>query len=227
MFVAALHPCPNPFSRDAVLLSSQTDEVINVDVLHPERNGRVQVFQIANVQKDGILHNGYKIAIDGDMRYVYQEQYKATLVSDNEVMLEIPSIGFSFLHEGDSLNKRINTGPGGYGCARTQESHDVARNKIRNDKARMIKRVLLRFPEEEKLSNAIYSPSLSDDEITIQVVSLTSKVDLAGTKISIMEARVAWKVSIFEEEKRVVKQAAPTTNSSAAMLSAQLSSMVI
>ena len=54
--------------------------------------------------------------------------------------------------------------------------------------------------------------------------SCISEFDLDGAKYTMTVARVSWKVSIVEKEKREV-QASKDTNKAAAKLSAKLASM--
>ena len=40
-------------------------EIIEVDIKHPERNREVKVIHFTDVEKAGVLHNGFDIMIDG------------------------------------------------------------------------------------------------------------------------------------------------------------------
>lgn len=198
-------------------------EVIDVDIFHPEQNREFQVFEFTDVNEGGILHNGFEIVIEGDLRDIFEGKYNAYLYSDNEIMVHMPSMSHAFLHESEMLIKKQKAHD--THCSRTQESHDVARNKILKDERRQTKRLLLRFPQDMELSNNVYSPQSSDDgEIEIETLPFKSEFEAGGHKVTTVTVRISWKVSIVEEEKRVVKSSTDS-NKAAAKLTERLSGM--
>jgi hypothetical protein len=198
-------------------------ETVDVNVLHPERNREVQVFEFTDVNRDGVLHNGFEIVVYGDLRDVNNNTYHAFLHGRSEILVEMPSMNHAFLHEFDFLTQRMKDA--GSHCGRTQEAHDVARNKILQDGSRLTKRLLLRFPTDIQLSMKPYSPEESN-EIEIEIVPFKSDFELAGKFWATTVARVSWKVSVIEIEKRIVK-ASKDTNRAAEKLSEKLSSMSV
>lgn len=178
-------------------------ETIDVNVLQPESNREVQVFEFTDVNKDGILHNGFELVLYGDLRDVYNDKYHAFLYNRNEILVQMPSINHSFLYESDKLMAKMREA--NVYCARTQESHDVARNKILKNDNRQKKRLLLSFPSDFELSNTIYSPQSTDGEIESEFVPFGSAFDINGKKYTTTVARISWKVSIVETDKREVK----------------------
>ena len=147
---------------------ANSPDIINVNVTRPECNREVTVFHLNSVDIDGALHDGYKIAVDGDMRDVVADKYKAWLRKYNEVVVQVPSIGYVFLRDPVGFNHHVKVANAL--CARTQESHDVARNRILKDKQSQTKRLLLRFPPEVELSNTVYSPKSLNGEIELEQI---------------------------------------------------------
>jgi hypothetical protein len=134
----------------------------------------------------------------------------------------MPSMSFAFLHEFEMLIKKQEAHD--THCPCTQESHDVARNKILKDKRYQTKHLLLRFPQGMDLSNNVYSPQLSDGEIEIETLPFKSEFEAGGYKVTTVTAQISWKISIVEEEKRVVKSKTDS-NKAAAKLVERLSGM--
>jgi hypothetical protein len=134
----------------------------------------------------------------------------------------MPSIDHAFLYKSKALSELMRKFK--VYCPHTQESYDIARNKILKTKSRQTKHLLLRFPKEVQLSNTHYSPKSTDGEIKNEFVSFVSKFQLDGDNYKTTVARVSWKVSIVEVEKREV-QASKDTNRAAAKLAAKLASM--
>jgi hypothetical protein len=131
----------------------------------------------------------------------------------------------AFLYESEMLIKKQKAQ--GTHCARTQESHDVARNSILKEEKRQTKCRLLRFPHEVNLlSNVVYSPLSTDGEIQIQTLPFKSTFEVGTQKFTSVNAKISWKVSTVEEHKRVVKSSSDS-NVAAAQLVARLSGMDI
>lgn len=193
-----------------------------MDIARPENNGEISVFGFTNVKKDGVMHNGFELVIFGDMRDVYNDKYNAFLYSEHEILVEIPTILHSFLHEPIALTEALKKA--NIFCEKTQDSHDIARNAIIKNKKRQTKRLLLRFPKGTQLSNHQYSPKSTDGEIESDFVPFHSEFHIAGVKYNTSLARVSWKVAIAETEKREIA-AAEETNRAAAKLTAKLTSM--
>jgi hypothetical protein len=219
------------FLTSLLLVVPPPPEIIDVNIERPECNREVTVFHLNSVDIDGALYDGYEITVDGDMRDVIADKYKAWLRSHNEVVVQIPSIGTVFLNNAAFFNERMKEAK--VHCARTQESHDVARNKILKDEKRQTKRLLLRFPSDKELSNTVYSPKSLGGEIELQVVPIKTEFiidagDASDTtrkhKFMTTIARVSWKIAVIGKETRETK---PSGNKGAAKLLEQLSSMQI
>ena len=106
-----------------------------------------------------------------------------------------------------------------------RESHDVARNRILKDERSQTRRLLLRFPEDEELSNAVFSPKSSDGEIELEVVPFKREFSIGPlNKFTTSGAQVSWKIAVIGTEARETK--APG-NKGATKLMEKLSSMSI
>ena len=200
------------------IVSTNFAELIIVDIEHPERNREVKVIPFFNVQQDGVLHNGFDIAIDGiDVRDFVNDMYKADLISPNEVLLKMPSVSHAWLTEPCAVN-----------CQRTQDAYEITRNAILLSSERKAKLLLLRFPLDIALSNQHYSSQSVSGEIENEIVMRESSFTFEGKILKSLVSTVVWKVSIIEEHQRVVKR---STNSDkkkgAAKLSKYFSGMTI
>jgi hypothetical protein len=197
--------------------------VIDVDIHHVENNGEFEVFVLTDVNKEGVLHNGYEVVIYADLEDVIAGKYKAVLSNDHEIIVDMPSISRSFLDNSDELVKQQKAA--NLHCQRTQEAHDVARNGILKDVKRQTKRRLLRFSEDlDPLSNIVYSPQSTDGEIDISPFPLKRSFKIKEKEFNSTIVRVSWKVSTLEIEKRVVKSV-DDGNKAADQLLARLSGM--
>jgi hypothetical protein len=197
-------------------------ETIVVDILRPERNREVQVFGFENVNADGVLHDGFEIVVYGDFRDVNDDKYHAFLCNPNEILFEMPSMNHAFLYEHVKLTDWMKEAKVFH--PRTQESYDITRNAILKNKDRQTKRLKLRFPSEVQLSNSSYSPKSTDGEIECEFVPVRSEFVLNGRNYITTGARVSWKESVVETDKREVA-ASKETNRAAAKLSEKLASM--
>jgi hypothetical protein len=200
-------------------------DIIDVNITRPECNREVTVFHINSVDIDGALHDGYEIGVDGDMRDVVEDKYKAWLRNYNEVMVQVPSMGYVFLRDPVVFKHHVKVANAL--CTRTQGSHDVARNRILKDERSQTKRLLLRFPPEVELLNTVYFSISFNGEIELEVVPIRSKFSLGNDdsrRYTTTIARVNWKISVIRAETRKTKASG---NKGADKLLAKLSSMSI
>jgi hypothetical protein len=185
-------------------------QVIKIDVEYPERNGEFKVFAFTDQEKDGVLHNGFEIELEGDLRFFVDDKYKAHLISGTEILVEMPSVNFSFLYETEQYMEHVTAFNMYY--QRTAEARAVTRNMILNDESRQTKFILLRFPENIELSNQHYSADNETDsgEIESKIIPIQSTFNFHGRTYGKTFASIIWRVSIVENKKRDVR--APTVN---------------
>lgn len=155
--------------------------------------------------KEGVLHDGFQIMLEGDMRDYIADKYVAWVISDNEILLKIPSVGLSYINDFDLFfdeQKRWKTF-----CPRLQEGHNVARNAISDDEDRQVKKLLLRFPDDIVLADRFYFEDGSPDgELHVDVVQYDSTHIWNGITFPNTKYIVYWKVAIKEDSDRVVKK---------------------
>ena len=181
------------------------------NLVYPERNRELsKVSAFWDVEQNGILHNGITIQANCDPRDYMAGRFKARLnpAKPNEVLIELPSMRHSDLHEAEKFKERKTAF--GINCTRLQEAEDVARNKILTDPDRQKLDIVLRFPDDMKLTNKHYSPDSQeeDDNIDDELVFIETVWEVPNTgpvkKHNMIEAKVEWKVSIIEAEPRRV-----------------------
>jgi hypothetical protein len=218
LFAHCLVPSFSPCSR------ADDVDVIDVDIFRPERNREVKVFGITDVDHGGILHNGFLVSVDGDMRDVISDCYKARLVGPNEMLIELPSMSHSFYYDVASHNEVLKSF-GGL-CPRMEVAQGVVRNKLLDIKTLQKKYLLLRFPEDVVLSNQHYSPKSENGEIACNIIPLaiTFRVQQDAPDMMVSTTTVQWKVSIEEaEQRRVTRHVPQNQNKALAQLTKQLS----
>jgi hypothetical protein len=188
--------------------STEKADIINVDIKHPECNREVIVVPFTDKEMDGILHDGFVFMVEGvDVRDFISKKFKARLVSSNEILVAMPAVSHYWLHDSSAFNACL-TRCGLY-CQRADEAQAVARNNmLLQNRDRQTKYLLLRFPDNLKLSNLHFSPNSTDGNIEIDVVPLKNTVDIPGNEMQAAFATVVWKVTVLEDEQRVVRLAA-------------------
>jgi hypothetical protein len=105
--------------------------------------------------------------MEGDLRDLMIDKYKAQLVGKSEILISMPSVGHYWLHAPEDYFKKVEAF--NVHCPCTKEAHDVARNAILHDEDHQTKLLLLCFPEHIALSNSHYSPKAADFELEYEV----------------------------------------------------------
>jgi hypothetical protein len=200
-------------------------DVIEVDINCPERNREVKVVQFRDAEIDGILHNGFEIIMEGDLRDLMLDKYSAKLVSDNEILISMPSASHYWLHEPELYFNKCKAF--NIHCPRAREAHDVARNDILADEERQIRSLLLRFPENTILSNRHYSPKTTDNDLEFEVVPFQTTFVLLGKQFTTTVATIVWKIAVFEEKRRVVVAQSSKGKKGEAKLASRFASMSV
>jgi hypothetical protein len=180
-----------------------------VDTKRPENNRGIGVFEFTDLEKDGHLYNGYQITMEGDIRDFMADHYKAQLVGNNSILLRLPALSYSFLHDQEEYEKRAKSSD--LFCPTTEEAHQAARKRIERDDSRRERLVLLEFPENLELSNKPFSPdsTSTDGEIDFDLLPITINVLVGEKELPMTITRISWKVSVAEKERRPAKKDAP------------------
>lgn len=195
--------------------------VIDVNLDYPERNREFIIVVYKDVERDGVLHNGFDIIIQAELGDYFKDQYSAKLISENEILVTMPSTPCSYLHHMDRYFATM--AQIGKLCPRSKLVHDVARNRILADPTSQTKQIMLRFPSGVHLIN----PQQASNEIECQVGPFSyEQIMPAGRKESIIVTYLSWKVDTHEENRRVVKtNRATTTTKGMADFAAHFSGM--
>lgn len=194
-----------------------------MDINFPEQNREIKVVPFTDVEKDGVLHDGFDIMMDCDIHDFLTGLYKAELVPSNKVLIMLPSASYTYLHGFGSFFDQLKKNPEDH-CARAELGHDIARNAIiAGDKARKTKKLLLCFPEHIVLSMNHYckiKTELKSEMIPFQTSFKWYQKDIVrGHDV------LFWKVAIHEEEPRVQKLPESDESKEEAKLVARLESM--
>ena len=179
------------------------------------------VVPFTDVEKDGVLHNGFDIVVQGEIADFVKGRFKAKKLTDNEVLVEMPSASNSYLNHLDNFFENLKRFR--IHCNRAQLGHEVARNAILDDDARMTKRLVLRFPEYIILSAHQYTDSTGN--LSCELIPCQSEFFWQERTITQVHDYILWKVAIQEEEPRVVKCPVADESEGVAKLAAHLGSM--
>jgi hypothetical protein len=57
------------------------------------------VVKFTDVEKGGVLHDGFDILVEGDVRDFDEDKYGARVLNDNQVLLTIPAAKYSYIHD--------------------------------------------------------------------------------------------------------------------------------
>jgi hypothetical protein len=182
-------------------------ETIQVDTKRPENNRGIGVFEFIDLEKDGILYNGYQIIMEGDIRDFMEDHYKAQLVLGSAILLRLPALSYSFLHDQEEYEKRAKSAD--LFCPSTEEAHQAARKRLERDASRRERLVLLQFPDDLELSNKPFSPDSTDGEIDFDLLPITINVPVGEKELPMTITRISWKVSVAEKEARAAKKDSP------------------
>lgn len=203
-------------------LSAPSSVEIDVDIEHPERNRELNIFHFTGKKESGKLHNGFAIEMEVDPRDVKDGRYAAYLLPNcHQVFLKVPGQTSTYRidHHLVATIEQANH------CSRIQEARDVSRNAIEKDETRMCKHILLKFPSNMELSNAIYSTNPRDSQMKMTIVPYPIKFDFAGGEFQLLKCRVVWKLHLVEEEERIVEEAREKSRTAADELADALKGM--
>ena len=153
----------------------------------------------------GELHNGYEITLLADHRDVVAERYKAVLLEPNKVLVEMPSVPYSFLYRGDLYDDAARFF--GTYCASTHDEHDVMRISLTAENTtRNKKYLLLVLPTELVLSNLIYNDDSSVDKNVMKqfFVPIIDQFAVRNSQLEMNFSRVSWRVTVIPNNHRRV-----------------------
>lgn len=202
-------------------------DTVYINPNKPEGHREFLVIPLSDHNQDGILHNGFGIEIPSASLMLFKnDAYKAWLRNPHEMVLQLPTASFPFLYDTTSYSRERMRLKG------HSESYELGRMVVRNrimdmeHQDRLYYNLLLVFPEEFTLTNAVFTPTQSPfGRITPQVTPHVHKFKLDQTnEITNLEVSIAFRVTIVDAEPR--RSLPPTTNNqSEASLAAAVNGM--
>jgi hypothetical protein len=181
----------------------------------PEQLENLHVFRLLDdVDQSNQRHHGYEIGVMGDLRAVGHGHYSATLISDTEIVVELPTATTTFLEDYDTMRAAM-IATGTHNDA-AEKAHVTARSGMLSNPDRKTLKFLVRIRTGEKLTNAVYSPnSVPTGEIYPTVTPFTSSfTHLDGRTYQETKAWISWKVARVEHEKRMAIAQRPPVHQS-------------
>jgi hypothetical protein len=195
-------------------------DTIDIDLENPERNREILVFSVADVAHDGNVYNCFAIMLFVDVRDAAKGQLTASLVSDTEVLLTMPSLPYGLYHDSTARNLRLELIQ--LHCPKLQLSQDIVINQVRESQTRPLKRLLLRFPKGVVLANVfnVASPAtlLADMQTDMVMANLGSQA------VPVINCFMTWRVANLETHRRATVVA--NTPAPVDVLAAQFASML-
>ena len=128
-------------------------DVIDVDLDRPENNREVVVLTVNDVIIDTNMYNCYDIALIVDMRDAAAASCTASLVSEHEVLISYPAIGYMLFRDSIQRNERLIALR--QHDQQVQLAQDVWINDVRRTPQRSIKQLLLRLAANVSLANVL------------------------------------------------------------------------
>ena len=152
----------------------------------------------------GDIINGFQIVIPADVRDVANNLYRAEIVDDNEILIQMPSLPFSMLH--DSVQRHVLLTALDIGCPRCQEAQDIVVNDLQLTPARAIRKLLLRFPDHINLASMSSSvnPVLANEE---QPYIFTAQFGPTSAPMQLIGCNMTWKVASIDRHRKVAGSA--------------------
>lgn len=162
------------------------------------------IFRIVDFEDEsGQLHNGYQILFTGDFQHVADDQVSAELVGPTSVLVTLPAVPSSFLHNHDKTVLKIQRNNGKLlECVRVSYATAVTQMLTNTDK--QFFKVLVEFDETgETFTNNLFSPeSTPFGPIEPEPIKVVRKFQWNGKDFQTTEMYVAYNVARIETEVR-------------------------
>ena len=178
-------------------------ECVNVNLEYPERNWPVEIVPFNDVEFGDKLHNGYIITMMAEPEFCILEDYSATLISKNEILLDIPAVSYAFMRHHQLIDRQDP-------CPSAIKGRLVTRNSLLQDESRWKRKVKLVFPTSIELSNTVYAdPGTSIAGVENNVLKIGSTFgpqtsNVHGTNTFSLVCRVYWKITVVEERAQCI-----------------------
>ena len=199
-----------------------------LDPARPEDHREIILVPFQDHPNNGVLYNGFGLEIEGADFSMYRKgHYRAWLRGEHEIVVHLPVSRSSFIDP-----KSISS----YDTQRTRlgghsETYEVARmvvrNRILSNKSRQTYFLLVVFPDEFTLTNAVFTPHRTPfGEIDPQITPVEVGSQVSESRvIKGIVVDIAFAVTIVEDEPRRATAIA-TQNPQAESLDQAMSGMV-
>ena len=158
-----------------------------------------------DLTSQGVLYNGFGIEIHGaDLELFRNGSYRGWLRNGHQMVIQLPTSRGSFLtQEGVDSYARQRTRIGGH--ANTYEvARLVVRNRMMQNRDRQVYFLLLQFPHDFTLTNAVITPNhapFGEASPQITPVEVLARVDNTRV-VNGLVVDIAFRVTIVEDEPR-------------------------
>jgi hypothetical protein len=176
--------------------------VINVNTVFPERNILFLVAPFTDVEdSNGDLINGYEIVFNGDFGDYIADNYKAKLLNENEVLIELPCVSKSYVRGfNDAFDRlKVNTDP--RYCSRSEQVHKVFRRQIAGDGSRNTQNILLKFPSGTQLTSDYFANKING-ELECEILPFRYDHEAGDDKVPRWIDMIQWRVALHENPRR-------------------------
>ena len=149
------------------------------------------------------------------------DRITAYLVSPTEVLISLPSMGYDLYHDSQGRNQRLKE-IFNMECEPLIMAQNITINTIRTTHARQVKRLLLRFPNQVRLSN-VWDPTTFALKGEIQTDFAT--MVHGNMEIPLLMCRMKWQVCDLGTHRNAAVARADIAN--AEILAAQFQRMLL
>lgn len=191
--------------------------VINVDLAHPERNREVVVLTINDVLQSSNLYNCFDVCLKIDLRD--EDQATAFLVSPQSILITYPAMSFELSTDSANRNRRL-TALQMYQPA-VEMAQNIWINALLRNANRMMKRLLLIFPNEVHLQN-VFNPNSYEIKANVPV---DYAVWIKQPAMRIMSVQKEWRIADMHTHREAI--VAQATRTQTEQIVASFSSMFI
>jgi hypothetical protein len=194
---------------------------IEVNLTRPEENGPCKLFPFQNKRHNRFLHNGFDLTIEADLRDLVKDHFKAQLISNHEVLVQIPAYSATWLQDVSQYDKACEDQV-------VKQSHVVNRNAVARDQNRKNLLFLYIFSKEVQLANIFSDPADTDGFaegiIFAQLHFWSADFIVASTSFKSWYSRVSWIFAVKESNPREA-EVAQTKTSGLSQLEKQIAGM--
>ena len=171
----------------------------------PEDNGEFLIISCPAVNVENAIRDAVSITVlKADMRDIIHGNYKAWVVAPNKVLVKMPTLPYGLANQSDEYFENLNDNVPDNTPAIIQH-HTAAVRAIQNDANRKSKLVMLVFPEDVEIDNAVFS-HVRAAIITQRFTSFYGYEVIKGEEYPIAQTNIQWKICFHDAELRRLDQ---------------------